>query len=214
MFTAAAITRGLCSTSQDLAATSWPLIGVPRVRKTLTARVWTLHTESGFGCHLLGSKIGFHADMSGDMSFGRGWFAVSKWRTSGTPTLYVNGGGATVGDYIVPQSGYYVCSAQLRFDSASGDHIRAIIAINGQRDTHSGYSAISGNRDSTNYRDMTMAGTGRFKKGDTLSVHVYSSSDNSWVVQHESGFGCHQLASYRCTTCPKNSYGKSLDPAH
>merc|ERR1719181_1350431 len=89
---------------------------------------WTLHDESGFGCHLLSGLYGFHADMSSNMGFNTGWHSIRTWRTSGTSTLYAKGGGASQAGYTVPDAGYYVCPAQLRFDSASGDHFRVVIA--------------------------------------------------------------------------------------
>jgi hypothetical protein len=148
---------------------------------------WTLHSESGWGCHLLGTKIGFHADMTKDMSFKTGWSTVGNWRTSGASTLYAMGGGASMAGYNAPSDGFYVCSAQMRYDSASGTYFSLIIAINNARDASNGLHAISGSRDSSNYRDMTVAGTVKLMGGDSVSVHVYSSSDNSWKVNHESG---------------------------
>jgi hypothetical protein len=47
-------------------------------------------------------------------------------------------------------------------------------------------------------------------KHDVVTVHVYSNNDNSWNVQHESGFGCHQFKSFSCVSCPENSEGRNL----
>merc|ERR1712025_16077 len=38
-----------------------------------------------------------------------------------------------------------------------------------------------------------IVGTIYLKKSDRTSVHVYSASDNSWRLQHESGFSCHRF---------------------
>ena len=148
---------------------------------------WKLQTESGFGCHFLSSGIGFHADMSASMTFGIGWSTVSNWDTSSGATLYATGGGASKTGFQVPQDGYYICSAQMRFDSASGAYMSMAIVTNGVRNRNNGLYAISGSRDSTSKRDLTVAGTVKLKKDDTMAVHVYSNQDNSWTVHHESG---------------------------
>merc|ERR1719155_424742 len=51
-----------------------------------------VQSESGFGCHQMGTRIGFHADASGDQVFGRGWARLARWRTSGNNELYALGG--------------------------------------------------------------------------------------------------------------------------
>merc|ERR1712037_557486 len=116
------------------------------------------------------------------------------WRTSGNNELYALGGGLTSSTwYVAPQAGYYMCAAQLRVDSASNTRFRMIIALNNGMDTHGGLHVSDGNQGSTNYRTMRIMGTIYLKKSDRTSVHVYSASDNSWRLQHESGFSCHKF---------------------
>ena len=151
---------------------------------------WYVDDSSGFGCHFLDTKFGFLADLQQDTQyFGRGtWYRIKGWRTAGVSTLYAVGTGASDDAYTVPTDGYYVCNVNMRIDSMSSGQVRVRIVVNGVvLDGNNGLSSISGSRDSTNYRDMTIAGTAKFMKGDSLSVHVYSDGDNSWRVHSESG---------------------------
>lgn len=158
---------------------------------------YTAHSESGFGCHQLDSTIGFHAEMSRDQGFGRGWRRVSYWRSTGNEFLYSKGGGFSAdGIYNVPQDGYYICSSVMRIDSAGrGNYFRLILTINDNKDTNNGLHAING-YGSSDYRPLVVAGSVWLKEKDRVAVWIYSNGDNSWRAQHESGFGCHLLATY------------------
>jgi hypothetical protein len=70
---------------------------------------------------------------------------------------------------------------------------------------------MQANQGSSNYRSMRVAGTLKLSGSDTVSVVVYSSSDNSWTAQSESGFSCHKFESYTCSPCPANSVGVSQE---
>jgi len=166
---------------------------------------WSVQSESGWGCHQMGTSIGFHADMSADQVFKRGWSRVTKWRTAGNNELYaLKGGINTQGYYTAPEQGYYACASQVRIDAGSSTYFRLVIAINGQADVNNGLHAIDGAQGSTNYRTMRLAGTIYLKKGEKTSVHVYSATDNSYRVQHESGFSCHKFApADKCATDTK-----------
>jgi len=157
---------------------------------------WTVQSESGWGCHQMGTNIGFHADASADQVFGKGWKQLTKWRTSGNNELYAVGGGMTASQYTAPEAGYYACATQVRLDSANNVYFRVVIAINGQADIHNGLHVIEGNQGDTNYRTMRLAGTIYLKKGERTSVHVFSANDNSYRVQSESGFSCHKFVTY------------------
>jgi hypothetical protein len=116
------------------------------------------------------------------------------------------------GYYNVPQTGYYVCYANLRIDShTSSYYLRTVISINSKLDADSSLSHIGGDRESTNYRSARLSGTIWLKQKDKVSIYVYSQADNSWYVQGESGFGCHMFASYSCTPCPSSTVGTSLE---
>ena len=56
-----------------------------------------------------------------------------------------------------------------------------------------GLHVIDGNRGSTNYRSMTIAGSTYLKKGDKTSVKVFSEKDTGYYVMTESGFSCHKF---------------------
>merc|ERR1719198_1317644 len=162
-----------------------------------------VQSESGFGCHQMAGGVGFHADASGDQVFGRGWARLARWRTSGNNELYSVGGGITSSTwYVAPSAGYYMCATQVRIDSASNTRFRMIIALDNGMDTHNGLHVSDGNQGSTNYRTMRIMGTVYLKKGVRTSVHVYSASDNSWRLQHESGFSCHKFAASAGGTLP------------
>jgi len=158
---------------------------------------YRVQTESGFGCHMMGTMVGFHADASISQRFKKGWSRLTKWRTAGNNELYASGGSVdSNGYYKAPQTGYYVCATQIRIDQAqisSNSRFRLIMAINGQVDLHSGLHVNSGNGGDTNYRSLRLAGTVYLKKGTRTSVHVYSSVDDNWLVQSESGFSCHMF---------------------
>merc|ERR1712032_1129834 len=142
-------------------------------------------------------RVAGNADMSQDQSFGRGWRRVTYWRTGSNEFLYSSGGGFSAdGYYYAPQDGYYICSATARFDSADRSRLfRLLITINDNRDVNNGLHTING-YGSTDYRPLTVAGSLYVKEGQRVSMWVYSDHDNSWRVQHESGFGCHLIETY------------------
>ena len=159
---------------------------------------YTLSTESGFGCHLFRGRLGFHADKADSTEYGKGWSIVKNWSTKGSKLLYAspakNGAPNPEGFYTASQDGYFACTAQIRLDSASSSgFFRTILALNGDTSKTKAFVSIDGNKGSTNYRTMRVAGTVRMKKGDTVAVFVYSSSDTSYKVTSESGFSCNNF---------------------
>lgn len=163
---------------------------------------YTVQTESGWGCHMMGTGVGFHADLSQSIKFKAGWSRVSKWRTAGNNELYASGGSPNAqGYYVAPESGYFMCATQVRVDQVlSTSRFRLIIAINGQIDIHNGLHVNDGNMGSTNYRSLRVAGTVYLKKGERTSVHVYT-ADQQWTLQTESGFSCHKFVTKsKCTS--------------
>lgn len=104
------------------------------------------------------------------------------------------------GRFYPKQDGYFLCSANVRFDSftKAKSYSSVLIAIDGDKDRNNGMSTVEGNGGSTNYRSMMVSGTLQLKgggvgKGQYASVFTFSAGDNSYVVQSESGFSCHQL---------------------
>merc|ERR1712199_20206 len=182
--------------------------------------VFTVQSESGWGRHLMGTGIGFHADASATQTFKTGWSRLTKSRTAGNNELYAQGGSPNAqGYYKAPQSGYFMCATQVRIDSASNSRFRMIIAVNGEVDIHNGLHVNDGNQGSTNYRSLRIAGSVHLKKGDRTSVHVFSFSDKEWKVQTESGFSCHMfLTKLKCaddgkaTKSPKVTKPKATKP--
>lgn len=156
---------------------------------------WQVKADSNWGCHQMGTRIGFHAEMSTNQKLEKGWTTVNKWRTAGNNELYSHGGGIDdKGYYTAPEPGYYACGVQVRLQSAdSTSFFRLIISVNNKNDLHAGLHVIDGNKGTTNYRSMSVAGTTYLKKGDKTSVKLYSQKDTSWHVMTESGFSCHKF---------------------
>jgi len=155
---------------------------------------WRVHSETGFGLvrlHEQSSTIGFHADLKSTKSYGRGWRQVDNWDTSDSLNARRFNTGhfkEVTGRFVAPRTGIYYATLNLRIDQASGRYFRAKIAINKVTDSNTGLMAIDG---SPNYRysSLTVDGFVMLNKDDFVETYVYSNSDNSWRVHHESGFG-------------------------
>ena len=104
--------------------------------------MYTVSTESGWGCHFMKQKLGFHADAKKNQAFKKGWNLVSQWEdhSSVNSELYNLGGSiASNGYYHAPETGYYACSAQIRLDSADkSSYFRLLLALNGDKDVNQG----------------------------------------------------------------------------
>lgn len=83
------------------------------------------------------------------MPFNKGWSTLNGWagiaQSSTSPQLYalqdgVAGGGVNVdGQFVVTESGYYTCAAQVRLDFPSKSAtFRIVIALNGTKDANAG----------------------------------------------------------------------------
>ena len=108
-----------------------------------------IQSESGFGCHLMGTQIGFHADLNNTVTFGKGWHRLTNWEQRGTikKELYALGGGVgSTGFFVAPKAGYYVCASQVRLDSAAkSSYFRLILSLNGNTDINQGFEATCSN---------------------------------------------------------------------
>ena len=165
---------------------------------------WAVHNESGWGCHLLGTQVGFHADLQLTIkATKRSLLMLKGWRTNGNNELYAMGpGGLVNGYYTAPYDGFYVCATQVRIDSAKNLYFKLVVAVNGGYDTNNGLSVTSGNEGSQNYRTLRTAGVLYLKKAQKVSVYVYpGNNDNTFNVNSESGFSCNMLK--KKPACPK-----------
>ena len=167
---------------------------------------YSIHSESGWGCNLMGSRVGFHADYSASTTLKAGWSKLIKWTTDSKSQkeIYAFGGGLDkTGVYTAPQAGYYICTAQIRLDSASSSsYFRVLLAINDKMDVKSGLNAIGGNKGAKDKRTLRIAGTIFLKKKTKVSLYTYSSTDNYYTTNSESGWGCH-LFSADISSCPQ-----------
>ena len=169
---------------------------------------WKINTDSMWGCHRMAPKVGFHADLSANEAFKNGWNLLTKWRTAGNNELYAVGGSVIEdGLFYAPEAGYYACATQVRVEytnfSPGNSFFRLILAINNQKDLNNGFGAIEANRQQTTFRrSMRVAGSMFLKKGDKVSVNIYSQSIKSWTANTESGFSCHKFTTH-LVACPK-----------
>ena len=167
---------------------------------------YSIHSESGWGCNLMGTRIGFHADYSASTTLKVGWSKLVKWRTDSKANaeLYALGGGLdTTGVYAAPQTGYYICATQIRFDSAaSSSYFRVLLALNEKIVVNKGLNAIGGNKGSTSKRSLRIAGTIYLKKKTKVSLYTYSQKDNYYTINSESGWGCHMFSA-DLSKCPQ-----------
>lgn len=85
-------------------------------------------------------------------------------------------------------SGIYWVMANIRLDGAAGNYFRIAISINGRTpDVNGGMHSVSG-LPSASYYTLHVSGAMVLSKGNTVSVWVYSNSDNSFLVNTESTF--------------------------
>jgi len=94
---------------------------------------------------------------------------------------------ATAARFVATVDGTYSFSANIRIDGATTGTFRAIIAKLGKNDANLGRAAINSDP-SNSYDNIVIGGLFSLKKNEYVSVFVYSGSDNSWAVNHESGF--------------------------
>jgi hypothetical protein len=181
---------------------SLQLAGTIKITKSVSLWIYsssdnsyTVQHDSGFGCHYLEEQnVGFHADQSTSQTYGRYWQQIRSWRTSGNDELYASSSLTSNGDWRVPTTGFYFCSASVRISNMYyNGYSRLFISVDGSTNTDEGLNTITGNRGSTNDRFMTVSGTIKLKADSTVAVKVYSYHDNSWQLRSESGFGCHML---------------------
>jgi hypothetical protein len=143
------------------------------------------------------TSSGFNADLVSNIHAGRGWREVTNWRTNGNNELYESMGEFNNGNgrFSPKATGYYLCNANAVLDGfTSSGYSRLLLAVNNQRDVNNGLMAIEASGGSTNWRGMTVGGTVMIKKGQYLSVSVYSSNDNSYYIRTETGFSCHAFS--------------------
>lgn len=160
---------------------------------------WFINSESGMSCAWVGplDAEGFQADRTRDEGRRAGWYESRYWRTSGQSsayaTLFLNTRkfDHTYGRYSAPETGYYLIHMNARIDAGNSGYFRFLTSVNGARDVNGGLHTLEGDL-ANNYESMVSAGALRLVKGDYISQWIYS-SDNSWTLQHESGFGAVRL---------------------
>lgn len=156
---------------------------------------WNVQGESGFSGAYVGPLTveGFQADLNADSRRGTGWYESVNWRISGqsssVATLFRNGNSFNTanGRYTAPVDGTYLVSMNARVDAAASGYIRLVSSINSGRNYNGGLHSLDGNP-SDGTETMSVAGIVMLKKGDYISQFLYSCCDNSWYLQHESGF--------------------------
>ena len=144
---------------------SLAVAGTIKLYKKDTFNVWiyssddasySVHSESGWGCHLMATTIGFNAVSDESQQGTQGWTVVNSWWVArSAPEQYmVRGGTLYKGFFVVPIAGHYTCSVQLRvgFGTSASNYFRVILAINGLLNFNQGFSAVSSKK--TDYKTM------------------------------------------------------------
>ncbi|MCB9642932.1 MAG: hypothetical protein H6728_07630 [Myxococcales bacterium] len=157
---------------------------------------YTVMSESGFSGYYIGPtlKSGFHADLSTNLPIkAKGWTQVKGWRTAGTAGLFQVGNAfdGTNGEFTAPADGYYHFDTQVRLDETSvlgiTHYLRLLLVIDGAKDINNGMHTFMGIPRSQ-YLTLNVSATVALKKGQKVTLWVYSHEDNDYVIQSESGF--------------------------
>ncbi|XP_065191350.1 uncharacterized protein LOC135822498 [Sycon ciliatum] len=159
---------------------------------------YTVNSESGFSaCFIPGNPYGFNGDLNGNFNLaptsGSTWREVRRAfrvKDSRTPQLWSTGFTQATGSMTIPSdgTGVYIVSANIRFDRASGNNFRLLIAINDVRTTANGLSSMQGTPVNT-YFSQQVVGTVYLKGGSRISLYIYNTRTTAtFSLQSESGF--------------------------
>ena len=158
---------------------------------------YTIHTESGFTGHYIGSTtVGFTAMLKSSLRYRNRtnqYIALPSWQSSFTGGFNTGAFNPSSGTFIAPKAGYYAFATTTRFDNANGNYSRLILGINGKADPNNGMHTIDG-RPYHKYHTMFTTGIVRLKKGDRINVYVYSHSDADYTIHPETSFSGYFLS--------------------
>ncbi|MCB9644965.1 MAG: hypothetical protein H6728_17985 [Myxococcales bacterium] len=141
---------------------------------------------------------GFHAMIGGIGGFGigvtgTGWKQLRSWQTSGVKGLFQTSTAfdAGAGTYTAPQDGYYYFNANIIFNGVNdtsdvNQYVLASIYVNGDLQNLFRRSTIQ-NNPSPNFT-LSSQGALFLKKGDVVTVWVYSGVDSAYAISTGSGF--------------------------
>lgn len=144
----------------------------------------------------------FCADLNGTLvlSGAGNFFKVPTWRTSDATitNLHDNGDNfnETTGAFTAPVNGFYFFSAQVRFDNITTGYFRILLGIDGALSLDNGLHAIKNADANSLYHTLSVSGVLKLSAGDQVYVNAYSSSDNSWSLQSESGFSGYLISRF------------------
>eukprot|EP01051_Picozoa_sp_SAG22_P000590 SAG22_NODE_17_length_32684_cov_34.234095_3_plen_4499_part_00 len=159
---------------------------------------YTVHPQSGFSCALMGTDLGFGADLATTQPKTTvGWTELGGWSTSGAGGLgglFDEGAGfdTASGRFYAASNGVFVASAQVRLDGADSGYFRVMIALNGAPDANNGLYVVD-RSPPPDYADFSVNGVLALQKDDYLSVWVYADEDNMYGVSGQSGFSCARI---------------------
>ncbi len=139
-----------------------------------------------------GLQTGFNAAINSKDIAATGWTQLSNFQKSGNSERFdaSNNFDASTGEYTAPANGYYFFGANLLLNSVnsgSGQYIRAVFAVDGNRDLHRGTHANT-HGPSTDGHSLHLGNLLYLTSGQKVSLWFYSHADNAYNVGGSTSF--------------------------
>ncbi len=154
---------------------------------------YTVNAESGWSAYYVGDLYaGFNAYLNTKDVTATGWIQLNNFRASGDSTL-INASinfNASTGEYTAPANGYYYFGANVMINDAnsgSGQYIRMLFAVDGNRDLHRGTHANTAGP-STDGHSLHLGNLLYLTSGQKVTLWFYSHSDNAYSLGGSTSF--------------------------
>ncbi|MDY8134328.1 C1q-like domain-containing protein [Aquimarina sp. 2201CG5-10] len=120
------------------------------------------------------------------------WVTIHTWTTASSTATQLHDDGdhfnESNGWFVAPVDGLYQFNSQVRIDGVTSGFVRLILAVNGIQNLDGGFHAIKTGSADTLYETLNVGGVMKLTEGDTVSLQVFVSADENWVIDSESGF--------------------------
>jgi len=120
------------------------------------------------------------------------WVEIHTWTTASSTATQLHDDGdhfnESNGWFVAPVDGLYQFNSQVRIDGVTSGFVRLILAVNGIQNLDGGFHAIKTGSADTLYETLNVGGVMKLTEGDTVSLQVFVSADENWVIDSESGF--------------------------